>query len=63
MEIDLSNARQADGIVDDLTALKNKIEQRFNLSQVVGNEKQVVLTTNKIMRICLLVGLNISSIS
>lgn len=60
MEIDLSNARQADGIVDDLTALKNKIEQRFNLSQVIDNEKQVVLTTNKIMRICLLVGLNIS---
>lgn len=57
MEIDLENIRQAEGIIDELSPLKLKIENKFNLSQIVGEEKRVSLTGNKIMRICLIAGL------
>ncbi len=39
---------------------KENIENRINLSQVAGNEKRVLLTGNKIMRICLIAGLNVA---
>ena len=57
MEIALDNIRQAEGILDELNELKENIENRINLSQVAGNEKRVLLTGNKIMRICLIAGL------
>lgn len=60
MEIDLENIRQAEGIIDELSPLKQKIEDKINLSQIVGDEKRVTLTGNKIMRICLIAGLTIS---
>ena len=60
MEIALDNIRQAEGILDELNGLKENIENRVNLSQVAGNEKRVLLTGNKIMRICLIAGLNVA---
>ena len=60
MEIALDNIRQAEGILDELNGLKENIENRINLSQVTGNEKRVLLTGNKIMRICLIAGLNVA---
>lgn len=60
MEIALDNIRQAEGILDELNGLKEIIENRINLSQVAGNEKRVLLTGNKIMRICLIAGLNVA---
>ena len=60
MEIALDNIRQAEGILDELNWLKENIENRINLSQVAGNEKRVLLTGNKIMRICLIAGLNVA---
>ena len=60
MEISLDNIRQAEGILDELNELKENIENRINLSQVAGNEKRVLLTGNKIMRICLIAGLNVA---
>ncbi len=57
MEISFDNLRQAEGILDELTPLKTKIEEKINLSQTVGNEKRVSLTGNKIMRVCLIAGL------
>ena len=60
MEIALDNIRQAEGILDELNGLKENIENRINLSQVAGNEKRVLLTGNKIMRICLIAGLNVA---
>ena len=60
MEIDFDNIRQAEGIIDELTPLKQKIEDKINLSKIVGTEKRVSLTSNKIMRICLIAGLTIA---
>lgn len=60
MEIALDNVRQAEGILDELNALKEIIEHRLNLSRVIGSEKRVTLTGNKIMRICLIAGLNLA---
>ena len=60
MEIALDNIRQSEGILDELNGLKENIENRINLSQVAGNEKRVLLTGNKIMRICLIAGLNVA---
>lgn len=60
MEISFANVRQAEGIIDDLMPLKELIERKINLSVVVGTEKRVTLNTNKVMRICFLVGLSLS---
>lgn len=57
MEISLDNIRQAEAILDDLAQIKDKIESRLNLSSQVDRSKRVTLTGNKIMRICLVVGL------
>lgn len=57
MEIALDNVRQAEGILDELAALKEKIEDRINLHEQVKDGRRVILTGNKIMRICLIVGL------
>lgn len=60
MEVALDNIRQAENIGNDLLALKEKLEERMNLSTVVGKEKKVTLNGNKVMRIALLVGLSLS---
>ena len=57
MDISFDNLRQAEGILDNLNEIKEKIEQRINLQYKAADEKRVVLTGNKIMRICLIVGL------
>ena len=38
MNIEFSNLRQAEGIVDELLELKNRIEQRINLKQTSGKK-------------------------
>ena len=60
MDISFDNLRQAEGILDNLNEIKEKIEQRINLQYKAADEKRVVLTGNKIMRICLIVGLYLS---
>lgn len=59
MEVALDNIRQAENISNDLLALKEKLEERINLSALVGREKKVTLNGNKVMRIALLVGLSL----
>ena len=56
--INLQNIRQAEGLMDSLHDVRNKIEQRINLEKYSINHKQTVLNGNKIMRICLLAGLS-----
>ena len=57
MEISFDNLRQAEGIIDNLNEIKEKLEQRINLQHQAADEKKVSLTGNKMMRICLIVGL------
>lgn len=60
MDISFDNLRQAEGILDNLNEIKEKMEQRINLQYKAADEKRVALTGNKIMRICLIVGLYLS---
>lgn len=60
MDISFDNLRQAEGIIDNLNEIKEKLEQRINLHGKAKDEKRVTLTGNKIMRICLIVGLYLS---
>lgn len=60
MPISFIRVTQPDGIIDELCAVKEKIEQRVNLSRTVGKEKRINLPTNKIMRICFIAGLSVS---
>ncbi len=56
--INLQNIRQAEGLIEDLHELRNKIEQRINLNAYLGGNKKIALNNSKIMRICLLAGLS-----
>lgn len=58
MNIEFSNLRQAEGIVDELLELKSRIEQRINLKNTNG-KKRVLLNNNMVMRICFLTGLSL----
>ena len=60
MEIALDNIRQAEGIIDDLANIREKIENQINLQECIPGGKRILLTGNKIMRICLIVGLSLS---
>lgn len=60
MEVALDNIRQAENISNDLLPLKDKMEERINLSTTVGHERRVTLNNNKLMRISLLAGLGLS---
>lgn len=42
----------------DFTPLREKIESYVNLSRSAGNERRYTIPNNKLMRICLLVGLS-----
>lgn len=68
MEVALENIRQAEGITEAVLPLKEKLEQRINLSRQVGDtpgtlttwSKGVSLTWNKVMRICLIASLSLA---
>lgn len=59
MDIVLDNLRQAEGIIDDITPLKSLLETKFNLTKQVEGTNSYTFPLNKVMRICLLVGLNL----
>lgn len=56
--INLQNIRQADGLLEELQVLKNKIESRINLKNYSNGQKTIILNNSKIIRICLLAGLS-----
>lgn len=60
MEISFYNVRQSEGIFDELNVIKEALENKINLSRTVGKEKKVILTNNKVMRICFMVGLSLN---
>ena len=60
MEIALDNIRQSEGILDNLNSIKEKIENRLNLTKRPNGEKRIILTGNKIMRLCLIAGLSLA---
>ena len=43
----------------EFAPIKEKIENFINLSRTAGNERRYSILNNKLMRICLLVGLSI----
>lgn len=55
--INLQNIRQAEGLLDSLQDVRNRIEHRINLEKYTGNKRSIIISGNKIMRICLLAGL------
>lgn len=59
--INFSNTRQMEGLLDELGRVKELIERKINLSRTADREKRVNLTINKIMRICFIVGLSITT--
>ena len=42
----------------EFAPIKEKIENFINLSRTAGNERRYSILNNKLMRICLLVGLS-----
>ncbi|MCH5238292.1 MAG: hypothetical protein J1E95_10940, partial [Muribaculaceae bacterium] len=60
MEVALDNLVQAENIIEDIMPLKELLEKKINLSKQVGHGKPIVLTLNKVMRICLIASLNLS---
>ncbi len=57
--INFANTRQMEGLLDAINPVKELIESKINLSKVVGKEKRVTMTQNKVMRICFIVGLSL----
>lgn len=57
--INFSNTRQMEGLLDEISPVKDLMENKINLSRIVDREKRVSLTLNKVMRICFIVGLSI----
>ena len=60
MEIALDNIRQAEGLANDIAPLKERLERRMNLTRQVDGGQNIVLTLNKVMRICLIASLSLS---
>lgn len=58
--INFSNTRQMEGLLDEISQVKDLIESKINLSRVADREKRVSLTLNKVMRICFIVGLSVT---
>lgn len=58
--INFSNTRQMEGLLDEISPVKDLIETKINLSRVADREKRVSLTINKVMRICFIVGLSVT---
>lgn len=61
MNIDFENIRQSEGIVDEMFTVKTLMEDRINLRNANDEAKRIAINANKIMRICLIVGLSLSS--
>lgn len=59
MAIQFLRITQSEGIIDELNAVKERIESKVNLSKTAGKEKKFALLQNKIMRICFIVGLSL----
>jgi len=59
MEVVLDNLTQAENIIEDILPLKEILERKLNLSRQLGQGKPIVLTWNKVMRICLIASLNL----
>ena len=49
-----------EGLLDEISPVKDLIETKINLSRVADREKRVSLTLNKVMRICFIVGLSVT---
>ena len=58
--INFSNTRQMEGLLDEISQVKDLIESKINLSRVADREKRVSLTLNKVIRICFIVGLSVT---
>ncbi len=56
--INIQNIRQANGLNESLAELKLRIEARINLNKYSESKSKVLLSNNKVMRICLLAGLS-----
>lgn len=56
--INLQNIRQAEGLNESLLNIKTRIENRLNLEKYSSTLKNITLSGNKIMRICLIAGLS-----
>ena len=61
MDINFTDAITAEGIIDELYQLRTALENRINLSQQIGKGKREVLTGSKIMRICFIAGLTLTT--
>lgn len=59
MEVLLDNLRQAEGIIEDITPLKSILETKFNLSQQADGNNPYTFPLNKVLRLCLIAGLNL----
>lgn len=60
MEIQFFNLRQTEGIIDELSPVKDLLERKLNLSAEFDKVKKVQLNVNKTMRICFISGLSLS---
>lgn len=45
--INFSNTRQMEGLLDEISPVKDLMENKINLSRIVDREKRVSLTLNK----------------
>ena len=59
MPIQFYRVTQLEGIIDEFNAVKERIENKVNLSRTVGKEKRFTLPQNKVMRICFIAGLSL----
>lgn len=59
MPIQFYRVTQLEGIIDEFNTVKERIENKVNLSRTVGKEKRFTLPQNKVMRICFIAGLSL----
>src|SRR5690554_1978526 len=59
-EIALHNIRQAEGLIDSLLPLRQKIEKRLNLSEYRKDTKQITINNNLLQRLALAAGLSLN---
>lgn len=59
MEIQFFNLRQTEGIIDEISPVKDLTESKINLSREFDKAKRVSLNVNKVMRICFITGLSL----
>ena len=59
MPLQFGDIYALDNFNSDFSELKERIESFINLYKSASNEKRYVVPVNKLMRICLLIGLSI----